>query len=147
MASVGTIKYKNGSTWVDILHPVGSFYLSTNSTSPSSLFGGTWVQITNAVLRGATNFGYTGNDSTTLSLSQIPQHNHSFWGYMTEKEASGYGLNGSSDFQNRVLVYVDADQTGFVGRMSTGGSIVTETGQAHTNIQRSLNCFIWYRTA
>lgn len=147
MASVGTIKYKNGSTWVDILHPVGSFYFSTKSTSPSSLFGGTWSQINGAVPRGATSFGYTGNDSTTLSLSQIPQHNHSFWGYMTEKEASGYGLNGSPNFQNRVLVYQAGDNTGFVGRMSSGGSIVFETGKAHTNIQRSLNCFIWYRTA
>lgn len=78
MASVGTIKYKNGSTWVDILHPVGSFYLSTNSTSPSSLFGGTWVQITNAVLRGAAGTGYGGSDTHTLTVNEMPKHTHAY---------------------------------------------------------------------
>lgn len=78
MASVGTIKYKNGSTWVDILHPVGSFYFSTQSTSPSSLFGGTWVQITNAVLRGAAGTGYGGSDTHTLTINEMPKHTHTY---------------------------------------------------------------------
>lgn len=36
MLSVGTIKYKNGSTWTDILHSVGTFHISNQSTSPAS---------------------------------------------------------------------------------------------------------------
>ena len=76
MPSVGTIKYKNGSTWTDILHPVGTFHISNKSTSPASLFGGTWTQITSATLRGSTSTGYTGKDTTTLTLSQIPKHTH-----------------------------------------------------------------------
>lgn len=76
MASVGTIKYKNGSSWIDILHPVNSFYISYASTSPASLFGGTWTQITGAVLRGNTNVGYTGSDSHTLSVNEMPKHTH-----------------------------------------------------------------------
>lgn len=76
MASVGTIKYKNGSSWIDILHPVNSFYFSYASTSPSSLFGGTWTQITNAVLRAATSTGYTGSDTHKITLSEMPSHNH-----------------------------------------------------------------------
>lgn len=76
MASVGTIKYKNGSSWIDILHPVGSFYLSSKSTSPSSLFGGTWTQVTNAALRGASSLGYTGSDTHTLTINEMPSHRH-----------------------------------------------------------------------
>lgn len=76
MASVGTIKYKNGSSWIDILHPVNSFYFSYASTSPANLFGGTWTQVTNAALRGATNVGYTGSDSHTLTVDEIPAHAH-----------------------------------------------------------------------
>lgn len=76
MASVGTIKYKNGSSWIDILHPVNSFYFSHASTSPSSLFGGTWTQVTNAVLRGSDSTGYTGSDTHTLSIDEIPAHRH-----------------------------------------------------------------------
>lgn len=92
MASVGTIRFRNGSSWTDILHPVGSFYISNTSTSPASLFGGSWTQITNAALRGATGTGYTGSDITTLSLSQIPSHlrkvaNHSTIGVIRSNVA------------------------------------------------------------
>ena len=31
-------------------HPVGSIYMSTESTSPTDLFGGTWEQITDTFL-------------------------------------------------------------------------------------------------
>lgn len=83
MSSIGTIMFKKGSTWVDILHPVGSFYISQQSTSPASLFGGTWVQVTNAVLRGATSTtGYTGSDTHTLTVNEMPQHRHSLIGWV-----------------------------------------------------------------
>ena len=94
MASVGTIKYKNGSSWIDILHPVNSFYISYASTSPANLFGGTWTQITNAVLRGNISVGYTGDDTCTLTSSQIPLHNHAVVNNFP------YGIIVADTFQN-----------------------------------------------
>ena len=76
MANIGTIKYKNGSSWVDILHPINSFFFSYDSTSPSELFGGTWTQVTNAAIRGATSVGYTGSDTHILTLNEMPSHTH-----------------------------------------------------------------------
>lgn len=61
---------------LEIIYPVGALYFSTRNTSPSSIVGGTWTQITSAALRGSTSTGYTGKDTTTLTLSQIPKHNH-----------------------------------------------------------------------
>lgn len=144
MASVGTIRFRNGSSWTDILHPIGSFYFSTSSTSPSSLFGGTWSQITNAAIRGATSTGYTGSDSTTLTSSQIPAHTHgafpeTIYYWVTYRNNFPHG-NGSSGWglvnSNNTAFYWSGGKTG-----STGG------GNSHTNIQRSYNCYIWYRTA
>ena len=42
----------NGLTWQKV-YPVGAVYISYESTSPASLFGGTWVQLTGRFLRMA----------------------------------------------------------------------------------------------
>ena len=42
----------SGKTLLDMIHPVGSIYLSVNATSPATLFGGTWVQLKDRFLLG-----------------------------------------------------------------------------------------------
>lgn len=61
-----------------VIYPVGAIYASANSTSPASLFGGSWTQITNAALRGATWVGYNGSDTHALSVNEMPSHKHNF---------------------------------------------------------------------
>ena len=55
------------------MHPIGSYYLSENATSPASLFGGTWEQMKDRMLIGAGNsynVGATGGEAThVLSVS------------------------------------------------------------------------------
>ena len=62
-------------------YPVGAYYMSSNSTSPAVLFGGTWTQITNRFIFAAGS-GYsvnsTGGSATkTLVTDNIPSHSHS----------------------------------------------------------------------
>ena len=62
-------------------YPVGAYYMSSDSTSPAVLFGGTWTQITNRFIFAAGS-GYsvnsTGGSATkTLSKDNMPSHNHS----------------------------------------------------------------------
>lgn len=66
-----------------VIYPIGAIYASANSTSPASLFGGSWTQITNAALRGATSVGYTGSDTHQLTIQEMPSHRHVFshWYY------------------------------------------------------------------
>lgn len=59
-----------------VIYPVGAIYASANSTSPASLFGGSWTQITDAALRGATSVGYTGSDTHILTIKEMPSHIH-----------------------------------------------------------------------
>ena len=71
--------YKSGSSWINalnIFYPVGAFYISNVSTSPAILLGGTWAQVTNAAIRGATSTGYTGSDTHTLTVNEMPSHQH-----------------------------------------------------------------------
>ena len=62
-------------------YPVGAYYMSSDSTSPAVLFGGTWTQIQNRFIYAAGS-GYsvnsTGGSATkTLSTDNIPSHSHS----------------------------------------------------------------------
>ena len=75
-----TIRYKNNNEWIDILHPVGSFYLSTEGESPANLFGGIWTRITGGVIRGMEEdktCGYIGADTHQLTQNEMPIHSHS----------------------------------------------------------------------
>lgn len=60
----------------DLIYPVNSVYISVNSTSPGSRFGGTWTAI-NGALRAGSNINQNfGSDTCTLTTSQIPSHTH-----------------------------------------------------------------------
>ena len=67
---------------VDRIYPVGSIYMSMNSTNPATLLGGgVWEALpTGRVLVGA-GTGYTaggtgGNKTVTLTVDQMPSHSH-----------------------------------------------------------------------
>ena len=68
-------------------YPVGAYYISSESTSPATLFGGTWVQVQDRmILAAGTQYtaGTTANPRTgggatkSLSVANIPSHTHTF---------------------------------------------------------------------
>lgn len=65
-----------------LIYPVGSIYWSGNNKNPSTLFGGTWVQIKDKFIwaKGDSDtLGATGGAKTvTLTVNNMPSHNHSF---------------------------------------------------------------------
>lgn len=84
---------------LNFCYPIGSIYWSSNSTDPASLFGGTWVQIKDRfVLACGDTYSTTGAtggaSSVTLSVSNMPSHNHTFTPSGTIKMNShSHGLN------------------------------------------------------
>ena len=62
------------------IYPVGSIYMSVNSTSPASLFGGTWEELKDKFLLGAGDTyssGATGGEAShTLTSNELPKHKH-----------------------------------------------------------------------
>ena len=96
------------------MHPVGSYYLSENSTSPASLFGGTWEQMKDRVLIGAGNsygVGATGGESThTLTTSEMPSHSHTrgtmnITGAITGMRLGTTRSDDGSDFSHSGALY------------------------------------------
>ena len=62
-------------------YPVGAYYISSESTSPEVLFGGTWVRVQDRMILAAGSTytaGSTGGSATkTLSVANMPTHSHS----------------------------------------------------------------------
>ena len=117
---------------LDTVYPVGSVYISVNSTSPASLFGGTWERISSKFLLGTddlANIGATGGEAThVLTIEEMPSHRHT---YPRGVAGSGSGTN----------VY-----------NAEGGEYGTDTGyegggQAHNNMPPYIKVAIWKRTA
>lgn len=81
------------------IFPVGSVYLSTTSTSPSSTIGGTWTQVKGATLAatGANSFagGASYGGSLKISINQMPSHSHTLT-WVAGTGDSGYIPLGSS---------------------------------------------------
>lgn len=124
---------------LEAVYPVGSIYMSVNSTSPATLFGGTWQAIQGKFLLGADSnvykAGNTGGEAThTLTTREMPNHNHAV--FYPNAGAADHSAPGN---------YPDgpSDSTYFaVGSYtsSEGG------GEAHNNMPPYLAVYIWKRT-
>ena len=88
----------------DLVYPVGSIYMSANSTSPTTLFGGTWERIQNRFLLSAGseyNAGATGGEKThTLSSSEMPSHTHTQNSHTHTQNSHTHIQNSHTHIQN-----------------------------------------------
>ena len=125
----------NGKTVFDMVYPVGSVYVSVNSTSPETLFGGTWVQIKDKFLLSAGDTykaGATGGEAThVLTVDEMPRHNHSI-----------DNLNASGSTTPYMTVQAQ-EKKGYGGNVQT---FFTGGGQAHNNMPPYIVVYIWQRT-
>lgn len=129
---------------VNLIYPVGSIYMSVNSTNPATLFGGTWSQLKDRFLLGAGSSysaGATGGAAThTLTAAQMPSHTHVQNG---NKYTPMYSDNNGSNTGWCLASQIQPTNTGAteVTTNSTG------SGQAHNNMPPYLVVYMWKRTA
>lgn len=90
--SIG-VAYPNKDDIVNLIYPIGSIYMSINSTSPTILFGGTWTQLKDKFLLGASETyisGESGGEPThTLTIDEMPLHTHTFTGSSVTTSETG----------------------------------------------------------
>ena len=130
--------YYKGSPILQKIYPVGSIYMSVNSTDPGVLFGGTWERIQDAFLLGAGSHaaGSTGGSETvTLTVDQIPTHSHGIEGALRWPEiGSGESYDGWGNRESYYNEQINATA-------NSGG------GQSHNNMPPYLAVYMWKRTA
>ena len=139
----------------DKTYPVGSIYISTSGTNPSTIYGGTWERYGQGktlvgLNESETEFSTinkTGGEKThTLTINEMPSHNHQI--------GSGDGSNGliiGSAPESNILVgvnnyYIKYDGVGngpstYLNTYNVGGS------SAHNNLQPYITVYMWKRVS
>lgn len=131
-------------------YPVGSIYISVTNTNPGTLFGGTWVawapgRVPVGINTSDTNFSTVektgGNSTVTLSIENLPKHNH-----LVNKHSHGAGSitirSGGTHSHNITLSYDKDTASGSAkNRVSPnrqGGTTIsgnfTENGGDHSHL-------------
>lgn len=68
--------YTTRQSLIDLIYPVGAIYMSVNSASPSTLFGGTWEQIQDTFLLAAGQTYTAGSNGGNASHTHGYAHTH-----------------------------------------------------------------------
>lgn len=141
-----------GSNYIlDNVYPVGSIYMSVNSTNPKNLFGGTWEQIQGKFLFGMNSSypaGSTGGEIThKLTPNEMPVHNHDGLYYSYIATENSVTLNsGTASYH---VPWGSSDYAGDYGPGTGKAELVTGntgSGAAHNNMPPYLSVYIWKRT-
>lgn len=124
---------------IDQIYPVGSFYFTSSSINPSVLFGGTWRQIKDKFLLSCgdkyANGSVGGEEVHTLSVNELPSHNHNIW----KRTASQVDFSSGFDVMHfSGNMYGEQYQIHFE-TANTGGN------QPHNNMPPYLALYVWER--
>lgn len=139
---------------IDIIYPVGSIYMSVNSTNPSQLFGGTWV----AWGSGRVPVGINNSDNDfdapekvggekkhTLTIDEMPKHTHTFTGSSAKTNGQSTSTSGeiSTNHSHSVLYYSSGttqtqnrnafNMTIWTNHWNTAGDCILAEDSGHTH--------------
>ena len=144
---------------VDLIYPVGSIYMSVKSTSPATLFGGTWVRWGNGrvpvgVDTSQKEFNSVekigGEKTHRLTEDEMPAHQHFADNNDGEQKLTGnIGNMGFSDGSDEGAgncyginwAYRSSRTDTGIKTAAAGG------GDPHNNLQPYITCYMWKRTA
>lgn len=119
--------------------PIGYIYQSLSSTSPASIFGGTWTKMEAGFFMGC-NSSFSdlspttksGSNEIKLTTNQMPSHYHGFTNY---NSTSSNKWQGTMENAPAYTSKIDAVLA------SVGG------GAAHENMPPLLGVHTWRKTA
>jgi len=151
------------------VYPVGSIYMSVNSTSPASFLGGTWEMLQNRFLVGAggsySNGATGGEASHALKVGEIPAHLHTYYDTVFTENLTVATRGSFTDFDGQTVTEkvvkngsssvfkltgsksgadTDNETRSVLFRKTTGTD--SASGSAHNNMPPYLAVYMWKRT-
>ena len=149
-----------GSTNPLLSYPVGSIFMSVVNNNPGNIFGGTWVAWGSGRVPVGVGSGQfagvetqVGTENHTLTQAQIPSYgigfipsvvmgNHGDWSNGGVQSSSSATTGKTNMVQAVTGNSVAATGTQWGWQINSNGS-----GSAHNNVQPSITCYMWKRTA
>lgn len=162
-------KCKGTFTTLDSVYPVGSIYMSVNSTDPGTLFGGTWVRLTDTFLLAAgttyaaddgthttatggsaTHYHTTGDHKLAANETGLTVHHHETANSMVVYNANGTQRLATSGSGTKVSL-----NSSLANNLNTYDTTATAASKAHnhgntgngSSMPPYLTVYMWKRTA
>ncbi len=152
----------NNKTIFDLIYPVGSIYMSVNSTNPKNLFGGTWVGWGSGRVPVCVNTS-DSNFSTVEKTGGNASHRHEFrigmhWYYGNAAGEGAYNSTGAYRFSDSQYDGWARDLASMSVTLNTNTTTSTKTATANgkwskgdtantSTLQPYITCYMWKRTA
>jgi len=142
---LGNVDNVSKSSILQSVYPAGAIYMSMSSTSPASLFGGTWEQLKDRFLLAAGDSyvaGSTGGEAKhTLTVSELPK-NIGQLNALSWASNNGDTKGAFSVKQNHTdKTAPDGSKIGDATYSLSGG------GASHNNMPPYLTVYMWKRIA
>ncbi len=136
MGNLNVQSVKSIQPIIDMIYPVGAYFISQESTNPSNYFGGSWEQIKDKFILACGNTysnGSTGGEAThKLTIDEMPSHKHTLW-----------TSQGGSWARETACCGNTTDKTaGDYNSISYAGG-----NQAHNNMPPYIAAYVWKRIA
>lgn len=149
LINASSILYEGGGKTLDklfdLVYPVGSVYMSTNSTSPETLFGGKWTKIEGRFLWATVNTPMrTGGSGThshsagSLVACYDPKNYYSNALFRVKNVNGGWTLSG---YMSESRGWNDGGGSAGRGIEVIGNTSSVETYPPYFEV------YMWYRTA
>lgn len=156
MPILADVSIKDNASWttmLNMIYPVGSYYISVDSTSPANRFGGSWTAIQNARYPLFLGDNRTGGNYN-IAIAHLPAHTHPAIRYDPDNFSTTVNRNvaalhhtGSSyayGWYNSNLSVGETDSSGLVWSDGGTGSWV---GGGQSFYPAYQGVYAWYRTA
>lgn len=139
----------NSTTLSKLIYPVGSIYMSVNSTNPQYLFGGTWEawgsgRVPIGVNASDSDFNAANKTGGSKTVNLEHKHEES----VGTDDGSMYIVGNGGSYGSAVKT---VNRMAWKGTISSGLARLNNTGTAGSKtqsiIQPYITCYMWKRTA
>ena len=128
---------------LNLVYPIGSVYISTNNTNPSSLFGGTWQ----AWGSGCVPVGVDTNQTEFNTVEKtggskyLQNHYHEGVG-VSDATFTSWSSSGSGNVFDVASLYKAGEPN---NNKFTSGAVAGQTTGNSGNLQPYITCYMWKR--